>query len=126
MDVDIKRVPCVNNTQFFCYSSNGTTHKIHSFINCNTKFVIYLITCTACSIQYVGCTTNPLKSIYHLSDIKREFALNTSSVSKHFKLVHAGDTSSFSFSGIERFSRPLSKGDHHTNSLVENPDGYLY
>ncbi|OCT57352.1 hypothetical protein XELAEV_18003619mg [Xenopus laevis] len=34
---------------------------IKGYINCNTPFVIYLITCLKCKKQYVGCTTRKMK-----------------------------------------------------------------
>ncbi|XP_056372529.1 fibroblast growth factor 18 isoform X1 [Hyla sarda] len=39
----------------------GKTYKIKQYVNCNTTHVIYLIYCTKCKMQYVGCTTTPLK-----------------------------------------------------------------
>lgn len=48
-------------TKHFQSCSNGNTFPIQGFINCNSKFFIYLITCTACRTQYVACTGTPLK-----------------------------------------------------------------
>lgn len=82
-------------------------HDILSYINCNTKFVVYLITCQEYRVQYVGCTTTPLKVRIrrHLSDSHNPLALNISSVSRHFAQIHKGDITSFTFSGIESVSR---------------------
>lgn len=46
-------------------------HIIQDYINCNTTFVVYMITCIDCNIQYIGCTSNALKITIrrHLSDI---------------------------------------------------------
>lgn len=87
------------NCGSFQSRSNRSTHRIRSLINCNTKFVIYLITCSICNIQYVGCTTNSLKIriCRHLLDINRELALNVSTISRHFQQCHSGDNSYFKF-----------------------------
>lgn len=41
----------VNRGDTFCSSSKGSQHSIKSMINCNTRFVVYLITCIGCDIQ---------------------------------------------------------------------------
>lgn len=40
--------------------SNGFALTIAQLVNCHTRFVIYLITCIECNIQYVGRTTKSL------------------------------------------------------------------
>lgn len=42
-----------NNTDTFQSITNKSRHHIKSFINCNSKCVIYLINYTACKLQYV-------------------------------------------------------------------------
>lgn len=41
------------------------------FINCNTRFLFYVVTCELCSVQYVGRTTHRLRDRLqdHLYDI---------------------------------------------------------
>lgn len=91
-------------TKDFVSCNNGKKSSIVSYINCNTKNVVYLISCTQCSLQYVGCTSTPLKTRIrrHLSDIRNTSAVNISGASRHFKLAHDGDLTGFTFSGIER------------------------
>lgn len=36
--------------------ATGQMYAIKQFVNCNTSYVVYLITCTLCSVQYVGST----------------------------------------------------------------------
>lgn len=43
------------STQFKSYV-NHTVFKVNGYINCNTSHVEYLISCTMCKVQYVGCT----------------------------------------------------------------------
>lgn len=60
---------------------------ILSFINCNTKFLVYLITCDAFHVQYMGRTTRRLKDRLHdhLYDIEKNRSTN---VTKHWNLIH--------------------------------------
>lgn len=41
--------------------SNGSKYNMRCYINCNTRDVIYVISCEPCSVQYVGHTTQKLK-----------------------------------------------------------------
>lgn len=36
--------------------STSRTYPVKSFINCNSKMIVYLIDCSTCRVQYVGCT----------------------------------------------------------------------
>lgn len=78
--------------------------KIMSHINCNSKNVIYIIECIQCSLQYVGCTSNPLKVRIrrHLTDITNVTSLNVSAASRHFTNMHNRDTTFLKFTGIEK------------------------
>lgn len=51
----------VVKTVHFYLTTNNTTYSITSYVSCNTRYVISLITCIACTKQYVGCTSNSLK-----------------------------------------------------------------
>lgn len=53
----------------------------------------------------------------------RTQSFNISAVSKHFEEVHAGDTTSFTFMGIEKVYRLVRGGDHQKK--LGNPDGFL-
>lgn len=86
---------------------------IRNYINCNSKNIISLFTCEECQLQYFGCTSNALKIRirWHLLDATKELALNVSAASRHFSLVHGGDTSRFTFSGIESVTQTIRGGD---------------
>lgn len=86
-------------------ATTGKSYKILSFINCNTQFVVYVITCTLCSIQYVGRTTRRLN---HLYDIEKDHSTN---VACHWNDFHNKDTSSLVIQGIEKVVRPPRGGD---------------
>lgn len=65
-------LPFVKGGDTIIATSTGKSHKIHSFIYCNTRYIVYVITCTICSIKYVGRTTRRLRDrLYdHLHDIE--------------------------------------------------------
>lgn len=101
-------------TDHFHSTSNNNIYPIASYINCNTKYVIYGITCIACNVQYVGCTSNMLEIRIrrHLSDARNTAIVNKSMASWHFTQQHHDDTSHFRFSGIEQVFRPIRGGDN--------------
>lgn len=70
-------------------SNNGRIFKIDTFFNCNTNYVTYVITCGACSMQYVGRTIHRLRDRFceHLIDIRNNKPTN---VAFHFNLMHGG------------------------------------
>lgn len=111
-------------TRSFKSCSNGNEYAIRSYINCNTKNVVYLVTCTACAVQYVGCTSTPLKVRIrrHLSDASKYDAIGASMVSKHCQRYHEGNASHLNFCGIERVSKPLRGGD--TRHKLFNRESY--
>lgn len=86
---------------------NLPSFQIGSYINCNSKWVIHLITCRECRVQYVGCTSNPLKIRIrrHLSDVFNMGATNTSAATKHFIDVQDRDVIHFEFTGLEKIVR---------------------
>jgi tripartite motif-containing protein 2/3 len=73
-------------TDTFASSSTGRNYKIRRVYTCKSSWVIYLVTCQAYNIQYVGQTTQELrKSHYgHLSDVRN----GTAGLGKHFKECH--------------------------------------
>lgn len=92
------------------------------------RYIVYLITCKSCKIQYVGCTTSTLKTRIrrHLSDASRPLAIGVSMVSRHRQQVHGGSTNSLKFSGIAKITRPLRGGDiRKKNYLTGNHFGFL-
>lgn len=51
----------IEMSQAFTSAKIGLTYNIKQYINCNTTYVVYLITCWMCNIQYVGSTIYKLK-----------------------------------------------------------------
>ena len=62
------------NTKPYIKSISKGTHynlKIKSTVNCKTRNVIYVITCSRCQAQYVGMTSQPLHNKFscHMREI---------------------------------------------------------
>lgn len=92
--------------------STGKTYTLKHFINCSSKSVVYVVECSACQIQYVGCTIRHLRIRVseHYNDTVNPNAKNISNVSKHFKTVHGGNLDTFSFFGLEHVKRSTRGG----------------
>jgi len=71
-----------NQDKFESYTHNKT-YPILTNSNCNSQNLIYLITCSLCDKQYVGETSNPLRTRLnqHRSDIKTK---KPTSIALHF------------------------------------------
>ncbi|XP_056390615.1 uncharacterized protein LOC130284359 [Hyla sarda] len=63
----------IHNSNTFVSCSNKDSFVIKQYINCSTSGVIYLFTCHDCNLQYIGCTTNPLKITFPESSAGRIF-----------------------------------------------------
>ena len=57
----------------FCSTNTGKEFKINFPFDCNSKNVVYLITCKVCRMQYVGSTTTKFRS--RLNQCKSNFKL---------------------------------------------------
>ena len=51
----------VNKTDTFTNSTTGKTYKINYQFNCNSKCLVYLLTCKVCLKQYVGQTVKDFR-----------------------------------------------------------------
>ena len=67
----------IRNTNHFMSTSTKQTFKIHHRLNCRSKFVIYLLECKRCSIQYVGKSewAMNIRINKHRDDVLREDAI---------------------------------------------------
>ena len=70
----------------FTSSNTKREYKIRRNYTCTSRWVIYLVTCSACNIQYVGQTRQEMRQRHygHRSDIKNGIA----GLGSHFKEVH--------------------------------------
>lgn len=102
--------PRTARTGYTVCSNNGKIFKIDTYFNYNTNYVIYVITCGACSIEYVGRTIHRLRGRFcgHLSDIRNNKSTN---VAFYFNLMHGGDLSLVQVQVIEKVKTPQRGGD---------------
>lgn len=86
-----------------------------SFTNCNSTHLVYMITCTQCNLQYIGCTIRKrnarIREHIQVIQIPAESRRNTSNVSKHYRDVHGNNTDTFQAMGIEKVSKQNRGGD---------------
>lgn len=55
---DVVLANTLNISKVFSSFSTSQIFPMKAFLNCNTTHVVYLIGCTTCQKQYVGCTTS--------------------------------------------------------------------
>ncbi|OCT63516.1 hypothetical protein XELAEV_18044616mg [Xenopus laevis] len=69
-------------------------------MNCNTKFVVYLLTCLKCRIQYVGCLSRSLKCRMreHIHQITS--GSKSTVVSRYFMECSGGDITQLMIQGV--------------------------
>lgn len=89
-----------------------------------THFVTYLISCTVCKVQYVGCTQQRLKARFrrHISDMHFADTKIVSAVSKHCFTKHQGISAFLHIQGIERVTSASRGGD--LKRKLQNRESY--
>uniref|UniRef100_A0A803J6K6 GIY-YIG domain-containing protein n=1 Tax=Xenopus tropicalis TaxID=8364 RepID=A0A803J6K6_XENTR len=99
----------LNVSKKFNSTHTGAEFQIKQYLNCLSKEVVYLITCS-CGSQYVGKTVRnvSVRILEHVSAI--ESGDLRSAVSKHTIEKHAGKVS-FTFQIIDKVSLQARKGD---------------
>ena len=78
---------------------------LHHSISCDTKNVIYLISCKVCSAQYVGQTTTALRTRFnnHRYSVQRNLC---TPVGQHFNSSGHNGTTDMWLQGIEIVQNP--------------------
>ena len=81
----------LKETKSFKSKATRKTYEICHEINCNSKYVIYLLECTKCKIQYVGKSETELeyRIANHRSDAKKLTAFLQSNNSKWMATILA-------------------------------------
>ena len=84
----------------FLPSSDQLLRAIPFHLTCDTTGCVYVVQCSACSMAYVGQTSNPLRQRIgeHLRAIEANSA--SSPLARHFREVCSRET--FSFFAIDR------------------------
>ncbi|OCT57838.1 hypothetical protein XELAEV_18002928mg, partial [Xenopus laevis] len=102
---------CITRSSEVVSSSTTIRHKVKSYINCNTSYIIYLLTCKKCNAQYVGCTSRSLKSRIreHINSIVSRSS--TTTISRHFLECSNGDIDFLKIQGIEKMYQSSKGGD---------------
>lgn len=61
-------------------TTNSRIYDVMGYINCNSTYIVYMILCAECNLQYIGCTSNVLKDRIrrHLMDITNPNSGNVS------------------------------------------------
>lgn len=97
--------PCLIKGEGFKSTVSGRNYSVKDFIKSNTRYLIYLITCKICHIQYVGRTTRRWRDRLHdhVCDIQKNHSTN---IANHFNRSHGGDLAALQIQGIERVKRP--------------------
>lgn len=62
MRIDAMSVNLLLREAIFMVFWQKNNFKIQQFINCNTTYVVYCITCTCSDLLYIGCTKRKLKT----------------------------------------------------------------
>lgn len=85
-NVEGSDVGCADMPDHKIHSTGRSTYKIKSHINCNSQYVVYIIGCDLCNVQYVGCTIRQLKICIaeHVADAIKTSLSDSSGASKHF------------------------------------------
>ena len=72
----------VNESKGFSSTNTKRKYKIRNKVDCNSSFVIYLVTCSKCGGQYVGKSQSKFK-LRH-SNHKQEIKVRKGGLGRHF------------------------------------------
>ncbi|OCT72143.1 hypothetical protein XELAEV_18035109mg [Xenopus laevis] len=97
----------------FTSTVTTTTYKIKHYINCCSRGIVYLITCTKCGKQYVGCTIRSLKERIreHINQVSNIKLSSKTNVTRHFQKCNNSNLKYFSIQGIEQIKTGIRGGD---------------
>ncbi|XP_071988310.1 uncharacterized protein [Engystomops pustulosus] len=119
------------NRDTFINPIDKKEYKPRDYINCKTRNVIYLLTCT-CPKIYVGQTSQPLKKRIqqHFSSInmaKKHFKQdkNLTSVATHFMNFHGSQCKGVKIFGLEKIVTNIRGGDT-TPILLQRESRWIY
>ena len=104
IDAIFVEIPLLNPNHFLaCRRANKYT--IHSRLSCDSKNVIYLVSCKKCRLQYIGSTTTDFRIRFRNHKSAMLTNKTTCEVAVHFnKIPHILDD--FSFQCIDQVQAP--------------------
>ena len=76
--------PKLNESRQFTSTFTGLTYLIRHHLTCKSTYVVYLITCQACSAQYTGKTTETMHKRH--SGHRREIEDQSTPLGRHFAM----------------------------------------
>lgn len=110
---------CDKHTKRSTIVSRSTEKKypICDYINCSSSYVVYVVKCTSCPLQYGGGTIRSLgtRIAENYNEASNPNAKDISNVFWHFKEIHSAKMNSFKFSRVEKIKKPTQWRDmyHH-------------
>ena len=132
--VNGKSSPCLSNTRTLCckqvvsttsFKGNQTNRilKIFHNINCKSTFLIYLLECNICNIQYVGKseTTFSIRLNNHRKDVKDPNALPAD---KHFTLPGHDFNKNAKFTLIEKLTSTNKVATETLKERLKNRENF--
>ena len=113
----------VKNTNSFKSNQTNEEFKIFHQVSCKSKFVIYLIECVLCAIQYVGKSEWPMniRLNKHRNDVFREEAIE---VCQHFKQVSHDFNKNAKITIIEELKQHNNKSLKQKRSILEEREDF--
>lgn len=116
--------PNIKECKEFIDLNSGNTYKIKSFINCNTTFVVYRLSCP-CNCFYVGRTKRRLKD--RVSEHKRAIVKNNFDypIARHFFQCHNSNPNELMVEGLEHIHRHCRGGDR-LKLLLQRETWHIY
>lgn len=102
----------IDNTDLLISYSTYKSYRMTLFFNCQATYVVYLIACQECMVQYVGCTLRTLRrriseNIYNIQKVGKRCTLGAS---KHFIEIHIGRVENVCVVALEQVGMPLGGG----------------
>lgn len=109
--------------QFIDFKSNKT-YNIQAFINCNTTFVVYRLSCS-CGCFYIGRTKRRLKDrVSEHKNAIRKVNLDYP-MAKHFHTAHNSNPDGLMVEGLETIKKNIRGGDR-LKLLLQRETFYIY
>lgn len=108
----------------FSSTTTGARYNIRHFCTCETKNVVYMITCP-CGKQYIGRTirTFAIRVSEHITNIIK--GKTNHSVPKHYLRAHDRDPSGTTFSVIDKFV-PNWRGSNNVRGVSQQEVYWIY
>ena len=97
--------PRLKEGKTFTSSHTGRTYRIWNRFTCKSKFLIYLITCSRCSIQYVGMTINTMMERHR--GHRREVQESLTPLGRHFARCGMDNLSLQMIAGVKEWRQKV-------------------